>query len=582
VCEDLESALSSDDIATIKGMLARGDASSDVAYWFGTCEREIERIITTESFAKVAHTEQSRLPPPGPYPSISDVAAAFTAIKAAVANLNTARKTAGLPPIKFKTSNLTVSGSNQHKPGIAPDKKRESSGRSMLDKPRGYQPPPVRPNATRPTQRDEPETLDPAKTERVRPLPIHVRLLREKGNFIRVSLLPRRNPDCPSTCQVIANNEAINLQEMTDAWYEDVHPEQIGKFLSQGIAWTLPTEGVLPTKWLLSGRNIYVLAPPDDLSGLVDATRLSIGIEQGVLVTKQVLDQALAIIRETGSPDPLILAETQGAPDGWVAMLGVRPKIHLDPKYDGIFDILRPQVDIEIHLSGGIRLARSGWLHGRPPTISLVGNEDPDREVLIDGVAATKSDDGSYTAPGWDGPGQHSIWCAGRNCTYEILIPDEKWDLWPAHDKSRAILAASDGAICGAQLFLPESDHTACAIVPASHRLVIGLEPGQFHICPDSRVGFCVALTRFPAAFALPLNSSSADKTTTKIIALNVRETLSRTRLPASLQRNVRYWSSAILNANRKRLTLQAFDSHSQILWDGCVSLARSIRRRHK
>jgi len=59
-------ALSELDIATIKGMLARGDRQSDIAAWFGCNSGRIAEINTGKRGADI-HAMHNGLPPAGPY-----------------------------------------------------------------------------------------------------------------------------------------------------------------------------------------------------------------------------------------------------------------------------------------------------------------------------------------------------------------------------------------------------------------------------------------------------------------------------------------------------------------------------------
>lgn len=59
--------LDKEDAAIVKGMLSRGDRQHDIAAWFGVNGGRIGEISTGAKFATVKPTDQSNLPPPGPY-----------------------------------------------------------------------------------------------------------------------------------------------------------------------------------------------------------------------------------------------------------------------------------------------------------------------------------------------------------------------------------------------------------------------------------------------------------------------------------------------------------------------------------
>lgn len=75
--------LSSDDAAVAKGMLLRGDRQHDIAAWFGVNGGRIAEIANGTKFAMVVPTDQSKLPPPGPYPTGRIAVEAISALRAA-------------------------------------------------------------------------------------------------------------------------------------------------------------------------------------------------------------------------------------------------------------------------------------------------------------------------------------------------------------------------------------------------------------------------------------------------------------------------------------------------------------------
>jgi hypothetical protein len=60
-------ALSEEDAAIVKGMLARGDRQHDIAAWFGVNGGRIAEIATGLKFRSVAAATPEQLPEPGPY-----------------------------------------------------------------------------------------------------------------------------------------------------------------------------------------------------------------------------------------------------------------------------------------------------------------------------------------------------------------------------------------------------------------------------------------------------------------------------------------------------------------------------------
>jgi hypothetical protein len=59
--------LSEGEIATVKGMLLRGDKQHDIAAWFGVNGGRIGEISTGQTGASVTAASVDQLPPRGPY-----------------------------------------------------------------------------------------------------------------------------------------------------------------------------------------------------------------------------------------------------------------------------------------------------------------------------------------------------------------------------------------------------------------------------------------------------------------------------------------------------------------------------------
>ena len=126
-------------------------------------------------------------------------------------------------------------------------------------------------------------------------------------------------------------------------------------------------------RWVLSGREIYVLGHHSDLAGFVSTAKVLLGEPHVVLCTA---DQHLG--RQTcrfgeRQPVPVTLGSESGIPAGWVGLQGVIPRIAISSAAESdILNVLRPDADCQIVLEGGIRIARSSWLLGHPPKIRLL------------------------------------------------------------------------------------------------------------------------------------------------------------------------------------------------------------------
>ena len=72
--------LTADDATAIKGMLARGDRSHDIASLYGVNPGRIAEISTGDRFAGGQPADLATLPPKGPYLPLKDSAAALRAL----------------------------------------------------------------------------------------------------------------------------------------------------------------------------------------------------------------------------------------------------------------------------------------------------------------------------------------------------------------------------------------------------------------------------------------------------------------------------------------------------------------------
>ena len=59
--------LSESEIATVKGMLLRGDKQHDIAAWFGVNQARVNDIWKDHVGANITATPADQLPPRGPY-----------------------------------------------------------------------------------------------------------------------------------------------------------------------------------------------------------------------------------------------------------------------------------------------------------------------------------------------------------------------------------------------------------------------------------------------------------------------------------------------------------------------------------
>jgi hypothetical protein len=469
-------------------------------------------------------------------------------------------------------------------PGVVDTARKEPAKRPRA--PRQYRPPGRVPSLPR-------ETLPGAQANgsRERPLPIEIRVLFERAGFLQVSLLTRRRPELPEEVIVSGSGNPGALIALQDGWYQDVVPSDIGSLMRQGIEWAGEIEGALQARWSLSGHEIYVLSACDDLRGFVSTPRLVLGGRHVVFCVPERLLEVEEAIRLTGSPTPKLLDEAAGMPSGWIGLRDVIPHKPVQPSLTGdILDALRPLADIQIAFEGGIRLERGTWLAGYPPEIRLHGSPGAANTVIIDGNEASLGADGTYTAPGWDLPGSHAVWCTSSTRTYSLRSGEEEWDVWDAHSWPVDTSSVKDhwarAAICGA-LVRPATvtdEDLQTIVVPARNPVLIGAKPGQIARCgfrTDIQAPICAGSIDFEPVWALPADPFHSEKRVARVLLLGdttpVYNLEHAYRSSHEWVRLTLEWCSAILAAGRKGLLVEPGTGYAIALWRDYKRQAKSL-----
>ncbi len=458
-----------------------------------------------------------------------------------------------------------------------------------------------RPTARAPAPLRAPPLPSPERETRERAVPIEVRLVFEKAGFCRVSLLPRRAAGMPAEFAVEGSGSPPELQALQDEWYQDVMLPDIGRLLSEGIDWAGALPGGTAGRLSLSGRGIFVLARHGELNGFVTTPRLVLGEEHVILCVTDRLPDVRAAIALTESPEPTELNSDSGVPDGWVGLRGVRPRKPVAPSPGGdIIDALKPLPDVEIVLNGGIRIDRQTWLSGFPPTVELLGDTSTLGMVTIDGQEAMQSTEGGYIAPGWDSPGEHTVWCTSASLTYSIQSGAEAWEPWDAYVWSLGELTASGTqsrpAICGVLVRPPRvaRSDSRPTVVAASNPILIGARPGEVVVCTprgDVRAGLCVGFPWFEPIWAIPANALHCDKRTARVLLIGPPVAVDRGNQQSSgsdsgraaRRRSLTWeshaWCEAICAAGRKGLLTEPSRVEIADLWKGYKRYAKVLRR---
>jgi hypothetical protein len=487
-------------------------------------------------------------------------------------------ETAILPPPKAQSAEeqqafapagpaVTAAGGNQTRAEDAVGQNVDVGAGRL---PQRYRPPVRR--ASRPVNSPG-ETREPgsaAAVEVVSEIRVHLKF--ERLGFCNFTLLLEHEDDVDGDVCVRSGKEEIRLLAQDD-WYQDLALADIGRRLREGLELAGQLQDGRRARWLLTGRDLYVLTSHPGVAGLLSTNRLALGRSHVVLCIHQQLDDVEKVLREGGCAGYAKLDESHGVPAGWMALRGVQPTsaIALDPGVDPFYTI-KPAPDIEIELEGGLWLRHSAWVAGYPPQIRLLGHSSVPVKVLIDSKEARRSDDGSFTVPGYDAGGGHIVDCEGLSCSksYSIEEPPGEWERWPAH-----CFGGTD--MCGPLVEINGAAASMGAItVPMSNPLLLGAQPGEIFCCSRRTVARWKGYVPFAPVWALPSYPLTSNKKTVSIIQMAGTPVLN---VGGPYSRDAFRWSNAILDAGRKGLQIENESPASRTCWRQYKSTARRIWR---
>lgn len=445
------------------------------------------------------------------------------------------------------------------------------------------------PSPRQPSPPRNPSDNQGEPSTRVQPARVEVRILFQRGGYCAVSLLASRPSGLPERLVVSSGAGEVELSELQEDWYEAEVAGGIADLLRNGFRWTDRETG---QEWVLSRREVFILARGTEHRGFVSCPRLVVGREHLVLCATTQLAAVEGELREAGCSEWTQLGEDDGVPAGWKVLRAVRPQRSVPPGTDNhILNVLRPLPDIEIALEGGIRLAHNQWLLGYPPEIHIYGDPVHTGAVLIDGEEAARSEPGGYEVPGWDSEGNHRIWCGNTSKSYSLTRGKASWKRWRAHSFS---LPGTNGngetlALCGPVVWSgtieSHPDQWRAIPVPPSNPVLLGSWPGEVYFAyqrPDVRGAPCLGSPPFNPVWALPAQPLQSNKRRDRILL--VGEPLAAHSNTGGQQRagsggNVERWYQMILNAGRKGLAVEPESWATDQLWRSYKQLARRLRK---
>lgn len=446
-----------------------------------------------------------------------------------------------------------------------------------------YQPPVRTAESVRPRGRtSQGETVN----SRHRALSMSVRIIFRHRNNWHVSLLPPRSAELGDDVEIKGPNGTEEWNACQDEWYGDIQPSNMHILIEKGAQWeSCQTDGN-EVRWVLAGREIYVLAPSTTISGYVSAPRLILSEDHLVLCTQRMKEAVRQALSEAGCLEATPVVSCSELLPGWILFQGVRPTVAIEHDDSaGILNILRPIYNIEILFQGGIRLGRSTWLKGYPPDIRIRGTSNTDIEVIIDGRSASADDNGKYKVSNWDEPGLHTVFCGGVSQSYELCDGLQEWEYFKAFEYQvggQNMIDVSSVMICGP---IVKSIGEDCDVVltPATNTCLLGAVPGHIIISPhspDVRTSEYLAVAEFPVAWTLPACPLRSNRSATSIRLVRPLAVASGSgSLRIGRQAKLR-WCYKILNASRKHLRVEPYNEVALQLWADYKQAARQLWRK--
>ncbi|MGH8475780.1 MAG: hypothetical protein ACRER2_08445 [Methylococcales bacterium] len=415
-------------------------------------------------------------------------------------------------------------------------------------------------------------------------LHLRVQLAFGRGGVVsKLALVPDRRDGMPCELDVKGTHGEFHLTASRDDCYEPIHFEPINfpslvTVLRQGIEWR-GQSSARKTRWVLSGRELYVLAPGNELSGFVSTARLWLNAQHVVLATKRLREDVISALAESGcNKYEVIEDEHSGMPEGWVLFRNVEPtRSVLMRDTRDILNSLCPALQIEPNYVGGVRLERKTWLAGYPPRIRFMGDFTNNFYVNIDSHPAHRASDGAFEAPGWDSEGKHRLCFGDRVETYSLNTMNEAWQPWDAH------AFGTEATICGAAICLKQDTReTRILRIPGSNPLIIGQRPGEIFRCSGTGETL-LARVSFEPVWAVPINPAHANKRSARIILLNPHEPQTDIYVPlgnSAAKRNLVGWLRAVHDAGYKGLGLDPENESTKILWRQYRAIAKQLQLR--
>jgi hypothetical protein len=255
-------------------------------------------------------------------------------------------------------------------------------------------------------------------------LRLMIDMIRKRISLAVVLLKPEGFPDEIGIAEVA-------VQTFDESRYDDFDLEWTTGLLDGEIRLKDETQKL---EWIRSARPFHLFTAAPGEPDHVSTSAAPLGSRSTIVCRERHVDVIEAAATEAGSPALRRLADFEGLPSGWTVLEGYAPVRALRSPLEWLKPLdPGPQTVITFH--GGFEIRSAAYAQGEPPLIRIEGMPS-NCQVFIDETPAERDEDGRWTAPGWDAPGQHVVDIVpGRSSTYHI-IPDpalrEGWEPWAA------------------------------------------------------------------------------------------------------------------------------------------------------
>lgn len=332
-------------------------------------------------------------------------------------------------------------------------------------------------------------------------------------------------------------------------------------------------DGAQGLEWIRGARPFHLFAGLPGETGLMSISAAPLAGDCTIVCRARDIEAIAAAAAEAGSPELRRLADFEGVPSEWAVLGGYAPVRALTDPTEWVKP-LDPGANIVIALSDGFEVRHATYAEGGAPLVRIEGMPG-NCKVFIDAAPAERQEDGSWTAPGWDAPGQHRVVVVpGPSRSYNVM-PDparcDGWETWSANDDVGPLLSGS-AAVCGAMVFCPDG-RTVLATEPASSVIALGAQHEINFLAVRRDAPAAIAVLPFEPLFAIL--SSGGRRDSNKILVLDFPATAAEHK-PRKFDNR---WVSTIREMAARRVPVRPETPAARAAWRSITKEARRWRR---